>query len=94
MTSLATGPTARFDAKPGTVDWYVWQLIRAADSMRHDWAECAPDSPRRNELWRDLHTAADVAAAAPEEGPEGAARMAQAEREMRERERRLALGRI
>ncbi|EFC79015.1 hypothetical protein [Parafrankia sp. EUN1f] len=82
----AAGRSGRFSAAPGTVEHYVWRLIGATDRMAAGWAETAPGSPRRNELWRDVHSAADIAAAAMEEGPAEAERMTQAGRAMRERE--------
>lgn len=87
----ARGQSARFNAMPGTVEHYMWRLIGAADRMRADWAETPPGSPRRNELWRDVHTAADVASAALEDGPAEAERMVQADRKMQERERRVSV---
>lgn len=83
MSGLAVG--SRFDAKPGTVEWYVWQLIRAADSMRDHWADAEHDPARRQELWHGLHNAAELAATAMEEGPEAAEREAEAERRLKER---------
>jgi hypothetical protein len=90
MPLAASGPASRFDAKPGTAEFYVWALIRAADRMRDHWAEAPAGSPYRNELWRDLHTASDAAGIALEEGPEAAAAYMGAARQMRERERRTA----
>lgn len=73
--------TARFTAKPGTADSYVWELIRAADRMRDNWAEAPEGSPLRQKLWYQLHNAAEAATMALEEGPEAAAGYTETERQ-------------
>lgn len=69
---------------------FVRDLVDATDRMATAWAETNPNTEsgqaRRRRLWSDVHHAADIAAAALDEGPKEARRMNQAVADLRARE--------